>query len=946
MGTRLALLEREGELSRLSVQVDGTAAGEFGFVVVEGRAGAGKSAILEALANEADGRGIRVLRASGLELEREYPLGVVRQLFVPVLHELEPAVRREVFAGAAGLAERLLAEDETQGPRLADPAFSLLHSLYWATVGLTDLAPLALVVDDVQWADPLSLRFLAFALRRAEGLRLLIALARRELPPNHEPEALAAVLSGPALVIRPAPLSSAAIGVFLARAVGHPLEDAVVVEAARLTEGNPLFVRELADLLSAASDSGRDDALGILHAAAPAAVGRRVRAALARLDSPGQAIAKAAAVLGDEVPLQRAAELAAVDPDSAGAAVDALADADILMVGEPLRFRHPLVREAVLESLEPRARARAHVRAAKLIIAHGDAHERAAIHLLQSDPSGDPETVATLRAAAKRFRVTAASDLAIRALRRAVLEPPDQRELPLVLGDLGVVEFSVGDEQAFEHLDSAFSSAPNLEEIVDGAVPYAWLLINRGREQEAEALITRVLGALSNREQRLMLIAELVSTAWELPTARERLTNATAGLSGESPAERLLLGLHAYGAAYAGEATAAQTAPLVIGAFGDGFLLAELGPDSPTYARLLGGLNLVDELELSSRELSAAIDEGRRRGATFGLALATMLRGVIAWRRGQLPAAEADARVGLEIIGQLGWLPGFPYPLSVLVDVLNDAGGLDEADQLLEENNFGGPLPGGRAFLELVGTRGRLRLSQGRTEQGIADLLEQAAQLDELGESRPDIRGRLTKSLVPALVYAGRVTEGRQLAERALQIARDYGVPRYVADCLRGRALAHALGPDLNELEKVAAIYERIDARHDLAATLLEIGATLRRQRQPGAARAPLRRALDLACANGARPLAARAEHELRAAGARPRRDRITGRDALTASERRVAELAIDGMTNRQIAETLFITRRTVDSHLEHVFRKLGIHARSALQDAMSAQGEAVSPAV
>jgi DNA-binding CsgD family transcriptional regulator len=945
MERRSALLERAGELARLSAQVDATAAGEFGLVVIEGRAGAGKSAILRALATEAEGRGVRVLRASGLELEREYPFGVVRQLFVPALHELGPAVRREVFAGAAELAEKLLARAETEGPRLADPAFALLHSLYWATVGLTDLAPLALVVDDVQWADPLSLRFLAFALRRSEGLRLLIALARRELSPEEEPDALAAVLRGPALVMRPAPLSSVAIGVILAQAVGHPLEAAVIGEAARLTEGNPLYVRELADLLSSAGAAGREDALGILRAAAPAAVGRRVRTALARLSANSQAVARAAAVLGDEVPLQRAAELATVDPDSASAAADSLVDADILVVGEPLRFRHPLVREAVLKSMEPRARARAHARAAKMLIAHGDAPERAALHLLESDPSGDTEAVTTLRVAAKRFSATAASDLAIRALRRAVLEPPDHLELPLVLNDLGGVEFAVGDEQAFEHLEAAFSSGHSLEALADGAFAYAWLLITQGREQEAEALITRVLGAISDRERRLLLVAELLSTAWEMPAARERLTSVTAGLTGESPAERLLLGLQAYGAAYEGEMSAAEAAPLMISAFGNGFLLAELGPDSPTYVRLLVGLNLADELDYNSTELSAAIAEGRRRGATFGLAFATMLRGVIAWRRGQLAVAEADARVGLEIMTQLGWLAGFPYPLSLLVDVLNDAGELDEADRLLEENNLSGSLPGGRAFfVEFLGTRGRLRLAQGRTEQGIADLVEQAVQLDELGHSRPDVRGRLAKSLVPALVRAGRVQEGRQIAEKALQVARAYGVPRYVADSLRGRALAHPRGPDLKELEEVATIYDRLGARHDLAATLLDIGAALRRKRKPAAARAPLRRALDLARASGARPIAERAEHELRAAGARPRRDRITGRDALTASERRVAELASGDMTNRQIGETLFITRRTVESHLEHVFRKLDIHSRSDLQRAISLQDEEVAP--
>ena len=154
------------------------------------------------------------------------------------------------------------------------------------------------------------------------------------------------------------------------------------------------------------------------------------------------------------------------------------------------------------------------------------------------------------------------------------------------------------------------------------------------------------------------------------------------------------------------------------------------------------------------------------------------------------------------------------------------------------------------------------------------------------------------------------------------------------------RPCAAVPGPDVDQLWEAAAIYERVDSPIDLARTLVEIGSALRRDRRPAAARDPLRRALDLARACGARPLAERAEHELRASGARPRRDRITSSDALTATERRVAQLALAGMTNRQIAETLFITRKTVERHLEHIFRKLGIHARGELGPALAPEDE------
>ena len=177
------------------------------------------------------------------------------------------------------------------------------------------------------------------------------------------------------------------------------------------------------------------------------------------------------------------------------------------------------------------------------------------------------------------------------------------------------------------------------------------------------------------------------------------------------------------------------------------------------------------------------------------------------------------------------------------------------------------------------------------------------------------------------------------MADEALRVARAFAHPRYLAQALRVRALAHAGGPDIDQLQEATATWERIDAPLGLARTLVDLGAALRRRRQPAAAREPLRRALDLARACGARPLAERAEHELRAAGARPRRDRITGRDALTGTELRVAHLATEGMTNRQIAETLFVTKKTVESHLAHVFQKLGIHARGELQQALGAAG-------
>jgi DNA-binding CsgD family transcriptional regulator len=812
-----------------------------------------------------------------------------------------------------------------------------LHSFYWALVGLSDLGPVALVVDDVQWADLLSLRFLAFALKRSDGLPVLVAVGCRDVAAGAErSEALAAVVGGSGSVIRPAPLSGAAIGVLLAGAVGREFDAQVVAEAERLTEGNPLYVRELADWLSAAGERGRDP-VGAIRSAAPAAVGRRVQAALARVDPAARALAGAAAILGQEVPLARAALLAEVSPARASACADVLAREGILSVGEPLRFRHPLVLEAVLNSIEPRARAREHGRAAKLLIAAGEPPERVAVHLLESDPAGDPEVVTALRAAAKRAAAEGALDLAIRALRRAVREPPPPIELPLVLAELGGFETLAGDRRAGEHFEQALASGVPLDEAGVGVVGYVWLLTLQGRLEEAESLIDRVLDAISDRERRLMLEAELCQIAISrIPSARARLERATVGLTGKTPAERLLLGVRACDAMAAGAMTASQAAPLVKQALADPPVF--IWRNAATFYALTSALLLFDELDAADKALSDAIADGQRLGVAVAMELLWMSRAVIAWRRGQLVRAEADARTAVDIAVQVGSLAGAPTPVTAAVEALVDRGELAEAERLLAMHNLLGSLPHTSWTRDLIGARGRLRLAQGQTEQGTADLLEGLARIDADGVSRPDLSGKWAISLVPVLMQAGRADEAREIADTALAGARRLGVPRYIARGKHACALAHPAGPDIDQLQEAVSSYEHIDAPLEVAYTLANLGVALRHQRQPADARDPLRRALDLAHACGARPLAERAEHELRAAGARPRRDRITGRDALTATELRVAHLAIEGMTNRQIAEALFVTKKTIESHLDRVFHKLDIHARSQLQQAVDAQ--------
>lgn len=139
----------------------------------------------------------------------------------------------------------------------------------------------------------------------------------------------------------------------------------------------------------------------------------------------------------------------------------------------------------------------------------------------------------------------------------------------------------------------------------------------------------------------------------------------------------------------------------------------------------------------------------------------------------------------------------------------------------------------------------------------------------------------------------------------------------------------------LRRLEQAVAKLEGTPRKLDHAHALVEFGAALRRANRRSEAREPLRRGMDVAHRSGARPLAERAREELLACGARPRRLVLSGVESLTASERRVAQMAAEGMSNPEIAQALFVTRKTVETHLGHAYSKLEIGSREELAEAL-----------
>jgi DNA-binding CsgD family transcriptional regulator len=236
---------------------------------------------------------------------------------------------------------------------------------------------------------------------------------------------------------------------------------------------------------------------------------------------------------------------------------------------------------------------------------------------------------------------------------------------------------------------------------------------------------------------------------------------------------------------------------------------------------------------------------------------------------------------------------------------------------------------------ELLFARACLRLAQGRTNRAVADLQETGRRLENLRVLHPNALPWRTSAAI-ALVRLGDPDAGAALAVEDLRLARQTRVNSSIGRALRAVGLAVGGSEGIARLEEATGILRGSPAKLELALALVDLGSALRRAGRRAAAQEPLREGLNLAARCGAAPLAQRAREELVTAGARPRRDALRGRDSLTASELRVAGLAADGMTNRQIAEALFITLKTVETHLSHAYGKLEIASRLELPQALA----------
>jgi DNA-binding CsgD family transcriptional regulator len=942
-----ALLEREHEVERVRGALRSVGRREGLVVVIEGAAGIGKSRLLEIARTRGSELGYRVLGARATELEQGFPFGVVRQLFERAISEAARDERDRWFSGAAALAADLLTgapavvpPAPSPGPAAEDPSYAWQHGLYWLASNLSADTPVVLAVDDLQWCDAPSIRALAFIARRLSGQPLALIFATRPLDPASLPEA-ASLATDPAVeLLRPEPLTHAAVGLLVGERLGAEPDPAFVRACLEVTGGNPFLLGELLDEAAARSIEPNAAAAADVGSLVPRGVANTVLLRLARLPTPAAVLARTLSVLGDGAQVTDALQLSGLDSAGLEAAMTALIAAGVIQSGAAVRFAHPILRAAIYGDLSPAERERLHCSASKILSLRGAPAGQVAAQVMHTEPGNDLESVSLLRDAAREALALGDASGAATFLARALAEPPDADERKELVLELGLARARAGQPEAIGPLTEIIEHAGDATAIVTAAVELSGMLFFAGRAAEAVAILRRAQGRLepdSAGHERLEVA--LLGATYTSALARREADSTIASLRDPGgPAQSVL------------EATVLATLSM------DELMYLRSASKAMDYAHraLAAGLPLephhgeawaivalavlaaTDQFDASERGLDEILARAREHGAAVTMATILALRSFAGVRRGDLTSAQADAYSAIEVAPDLG---------AEFVIIAVSAAVLAGLDREESPESL-------RRLIDRVGIRydtefapssqlryasGLLRAAAGNHEAAIEELRSCGLDHPALGSENPAVLAWRSAAAL-SLAELGRFEEARALASDELRRARSFGARRAIGVALRAEALVGPPAQRSDTLEAALEVLASSPARLEHARVLVDLGATLRAARQRSAAREPLLEGLTLASRCGARSLERRARSELAAVGVRPRGVERSGADSLTPSERRVAQLAAGGQTNREIAQTLFVTEKTVETHLGHAFRKLGVTSRRQLPGVLAGE--------
>ncbi|KAA2262672.1 AAA family ATPase [Solihabitans fulvus] len=925
------LVGREEELARVRQLLT---AGQVHFSF-DGPPGIGKTALLGATTAQAQAFGLRAAWAQARPMERDFAFGVARQLFGPLLASLSAEQRDALLADLASPAARVLGTDPLAKEDGLDghAVFDVLHGLYWLTVRLAEQRPLLLAVDDLQWADTASLRWLTYLVRRADGLNISVVGSRNTGEAGTDPDLLDE-LADLLTVIPVTGLPEAELGELSADIFGSAPHSEFLTACHATTGGNPFLLRELSIALAEDGLGPTDLAIDRVAGLGPHTVARWVVARLERTSPESVALAKAVAVLGDDTDLPVAAALADLPLGDAATATDVLTALGFLADTHPLRFVHSIVRDAVRLTIPPTELDQAHLRAARLLHGQRRPGEQVAAHLLATGPVEEPWAVDVLRATARTAVDRAAPDSAVTYLRRALTEPTAEATRLHLLVELGQAELSVDLPAAVTRLTEAADLATEPKVIAGIARALAEAIARLGDHWGATVVLDQATARVADQDPAL---------AAELEAASLALGHNSFDGARVEKARRLLDSPYTKPAIQrAVAATLAMRVCLTGGARDEALAYAnqvlEIGPpgtaqDATSHALAAGAFCLAGRLDLARRCADEMMELARRTGATAVAEWSHYVLSRIAYEEGRCDDSVEELNMALAMQGPLSGTDRHPDVYVALAESYVEQGRLDDLDALFAEVGLSADGPTTPTAFAVLSTRGRLRMQTGDPQGALADQLQHGQIMLAMGLHNPAALPWRSRAAL-AHHRLGEQEAAETLAAEEVSLARQWGAPRPLGIALRALGVIRGGAAGVGLLRESAEVLADSTAELEHAKTLLRHGVALHAAGDQEA-ETQLRQAYRSARACGAHAVAERVAAAIAEAGGRRPREQRTGIDALTKQQRGIAELAVAGHTNRQIAERFYLTLRTVEHHLTSAYRTLGINGRSELADAL-----------
>lgn len=875
-------------------------------LVLRGEAGIGKSALLAEAAQLAQASGLRVLRTAGVESESHLPYAGLHQLLRPVRDRLDvlPPDQREAVRAALGITETAVPD----GYLVALAVLNLLCEI-------AEAGPVVIIAEDVHWLDTSAAGVLAFLGRRLESEPILLfGSARPGIPTGLDSAGL------PEMVVPPLAAQDAAA---LLDATAPNLPATVRRRLLAEAEGNPLALIELPTAVFDAADTAVVTSPWLpLTARLESVFTRR----FALLPADARAALEVAALndsadLAETLAASRVLTGGPLTPADLGPAVDARL---IRLPEDRVAFRHPLIRSAVHQAAGTDRRRQVHRALAEVL---QDQPDRRVWHLAATSDRPDEAIAAALEAVADRAQRRGSGSASLAALERAArLSPdPDRRADLLLRAADSAVE--LGWPQVVHRL---LDEAGGLELSRQRAARLAWLRaafddgLRAGNAADASSLADLAASVAADGDTDLavrILWSAALRCFWSEPgtAVREKIVTVAESLPVDPHDARLL--------AILGYAAPVTRGTVVIERSRE--LLGQSIVD-PRTARLMGSVAvLVGTFDTALAQSAASLSGLREQGRLQLLARALAAQ---AWAAAQV-ADLAVARPAAEEAGSLAEETGQPFLLGLVLatqaKIAALRGDVARAEELAAEaEKLGTPVGARNVLATAQHARVLAALAAGDYPQALARLLRMHDVNDPSHQLA--LSCHTIVDLAEAAGHSERPDDAAEVLARMEAAAQTSSSPS-LHEGLRLAKACLAAPEEAEELFHAALAADLTRQPFTRARTELAYGEWLRRQRRASDSRQPLRTARDIFDALGTAPWSERARRELRAAGERSNNRQSFTSDLLTSQELQIAQMAVDGLTNREIGERLYISHRTVGAHLAKIYTKLGVTSRVQL---------------